>query len=114
MSRIIQIEDIEEGMISIEPIVNRFGQTLLAAGVSLTPQHSVILKTWNIRTIKVKGEDENEGFTISPELKDLLISKIRKRANWKPKQNIENDMLSMALLHYSKQYIKRGDDERVE
>ena len=106
MARIIPIEDIEKGMVNLEPIVNRFGQTLLAAGVSLTPQHSMILKTWNIRTIKVKGEDEEEDFSISPELREMLIGKIKKRANWEAKIPIEKDLFSMAILHYSKKYIE--------
>lgn len=109
MSKVISIDDIEEGMVNLEPIVNRYGQTLLAPGVKLSPQHMMILKTWNIRTIKISGGEEEETSTISEELKLMIIERIRKRANWQPRIPIEEDLLSAAIMHNAKTYMKKNE-----
>lgn len=44
MAKVIAVEDIQDGMINAEPIINRYGQTLLAAGVVLNQQHATFLK----------------------------------------------------------------------
>ena len=48
MPRLISIEEAESGMVLAAPILNRYGQVLLAAGVEFQPKHSVMFKTWGI------------------------------------------------------------------
>lgn len=109
MSKIISIDDIQEGMINLEPIVNRYGQTLLAAGVVLTSQHSLILKTWNIRTIKISGGEEDIAEDLSDELKELVLSKLKKRAAWSPRMPIEEDLFAMTIKHLAKSIVNKSE-----
>lgn len=108
MAKVIAVEDIQDGMINAEPIVNRYGQTLLAAGVVLNQQHSTFLKTWNIRTIKVNATvDEEENPEITEEMKQLALEKISKRTDWTPRIPIEEDLFRVAVIHHAKRMSKK-------
>lgn len=109
MAKIISIEDIQDGMVNVEPIVNRYGQTLMAQGVTLNSQHITILKTWNIRTIKVSGGEESENSELSDELRELILGKIRRRAPWTPRIPIEEDMFSMAITKSAKDFSRNRE-----
>ncbi|MFW5662598.1 MAG: hypothetical protein ACOCZW_02640, partial [Bacteroidota bacterium] len=65
MSKLIDIKNVEDGMILAEPVVNNFGQTLLSPGTELLSSHIRILKTWNIISIRVKGDKDEEETYIS-------------------------------------------------
>lgn len=109
MAKVISVDDIQEGMINAEPIVNRYGQTLLAAGVVLTQQHATFLKTWNIRTIKVSaGAEEEENSEISEEMRQLVLEKIGKRTTWRPRIPIEEDLFRVAVIHHAKRMSKKN------
>jgi hypothetical protein len=108
MAKVIAVEDIQDGMINAEPIVNRYGQTLLAAGVVLNQQHATFLKTWNIRTIKVSaGAEEEENPEVTEEMKQLILDKISKRTDWTPRIPIEEDLFRVAIIHHAKRMSKK-------
>ncbi len=99
MSKIINVDDIEENMILSEPVLNKFGQTLIADGCVLFEKHKKILKTWNIKTIMVKGSTQEEEITISEELKQQLKAALLKRMLFTPETNIEIDLFESAVVH---------------
>ncbi len=51
----LSTKEIEPGMVLAAPVLNRYGQILLGKGVTLTPRHVGILKTWGIPHITVEG-----------------------------------------------------------
>lgn len=55
MARVISCDEIEQGMILAQPILNKFGQILLPANVELQKKHSQLLKTWGITSVTIKG-----------------------------------------------------------
>ena len=59
MAKGINCDDIQEGMILAQPILNKFGQVLLPANVELQKKHSHLLKTWGITVVFIKNEESN-------------------------------------------------------
>jgi hypothetical protein len=107
MSITIPIENIEDGMVLSEPILNNYGQTLMQSGVNLSEKHKKILKTWNVRLVTVKSDDNEEEFQISPELKILAEERLSKRLKWKPRNSIERDFYQMGIIHTAKMKLKQ-------
>ena len=110
MANTILVEKIEEGMIIAEPILNKFGQTLIPSGAVLTDNHKVILKTWNIKTVTVKSDDNEEEIEISDELRALASESIDKRMRWEPRNAIENNLVHIGIIHAAKKILNKGKD----
>lgn len=108
MPNTIPIEDIEEGMILAEPVLNNFGQTLLQPGVNLSEKHKNILKTWNIRLVSVKTDDKDEEIEISPEVRALAVEKLKHRVKWIPKTSYEHDLFEVGILYTAKKILKKN------
>ncbi len=111
MSKIVSIDQIEEGMINLDPVVNKFGQTLLPSGVKLTSSHVMILKTWNIRSLTVRDENETETDEISEELRILIKQQIKKRMKWTPRNEIEKDLINAAIKIIGKNYYRANQEK---
>lgn len=107
MPNTIAVEDISDGMILAEPILNNFGQTLLQAGISLSEKHKNILKTWNITIITVKTDDSDEEIEISPELYALSEEQLKRRVKWNPKNSLDRDLYMMGIQHTAKKLLKK-------
>ena len=107
MAKIINVEDAKDGMVCVEPVLNRYGQTLLSAGVTLNHNHILILKTWNIRTIRVKTDAEEPEVEISSELKRMVQSQLLKKMSWTPRLPIEFDLLRAGVILGAKQQLKK-------
>lgn len=100
MANYILVNEIKDGMILAEGIVNNFGQTLLPAGANLTEKHIKLFKTWNITGVMVKsnnGEDDDDA-ELSPELVMKAKEKLKKRMTWSPRNNLEYDLFEMAVI----------------
>lgn len=110
MAKIINVEDIEDGMVNPEPIVNKFGQTLLSAGTTLSQRHVLILKTWNIRTVRVKS-DSDESLEISEEALASAKQKLMRRIRWTPSLPIEDDLILSGAIIYAKKSIKSKETQ---
>lgn len=57
---VINLEDIESGMILGRDIINRTGLVLLKAGEEITERHLRILRTWGITEADIKGIEKEE------------------------------------------------------
>lgn len=109
MAKIVSIADIENGMIVAEPVINKFGQTLAPAGATLTEKHKTILRTWNIQSVVIKSDDQEEEVEISEELRSMAIEKLNTKMLWEPRNAIENNLfkiginqMALSILHKDK------------
>lgn len=99
MANYILVNEISDGMILSESIVNNFGQTLLPFGAILSEKHIRIFRTWNITGVMIKSNsDEDEEIEISPELQALARERLRRRMSWSPRNAIERDLVDMAII----------------
>lgn len=101
MGLVITINDLQEGMILAEPVVNNFGQTLLNSGVTVSAQHKRILKTWNIHSVIVKSDDQAESNELSEKIIALATEALKARLEWTPRNPIELDLFNTAVKLYA-------------
>lgn len=105
MAKIINIEDIAENMILAEPVVNKFGQTLISSGTQLTERHKSTLKTWNIKVLMVKSNAEDE-VSVSEEMLAHARERITSKMDWTPQNPLEEDLLNAATLFVALRFLK--------
>lgn len=102
MAQLIKTEEIEEGMTLAEPVSNKYGQTLLPAGITLTHQKAKILKTWNIKTVVVKTDSSDEEVEINWEMIERWKETLSKKMSWQPKNENESDLFQSAVLYLAR------------
>ena len=108
MAKVIAIENITDGMILQEPVVNNYGQTLIGAGATLSEKHKNTFKTWNIHTVVIQSdENEEEQFIINDEILELAKAKLKERMQWQPRNQFENELYEMGLYHLARQMSKK-------
>lgn len=94
----VAVDNLEEGMVLAEALTNSFGQTLMPAGTSIKANHIKILKTWNIRLVKIKSDENEEEIKISKEMIALAQQKIIERLTWKPTSNEEKQLFQIGVF----------------
>jgi hypothetical protein len=115
MATVVHLEKIEPGMTLGAPILNRYGQTLLAAGVVLDEKHLLMFKTWGIKHITVAGESpkKEDPKEISEDLINLAKNHIRKRLLWTDLTPQEEDLFNAAVERiidiYSSSQLEGGE-----
>jgi hypothetical protein len=99
MATVIHLDEIVEGMVLGAPILNRYGQTLLASGIVIDEKHLLMFKTWGIKHITIEGEPKKvvEKQEISEDLINLAKSHVRKRLLWDPVEPLEEDLFNAAV-----------------
>ncbi len=112
MASLVSIDELKEGMIVAEPIINNFGQTLLPAGIKLNTKHQIILKTWNISSVYIQSDEDDIGFDVelSPELKEKSAKYLLDRMTWIPEQKIEKDLFSAGIILNVQNIIAKNKD----
>jgi hypothetical protein len=110
MGMVLQLNELKEvdpGLILTEPVLNQFGQTLLARGVELQPRHLKVLKTWGCKTVKVKEEGipEKEA-EVSPEIVDRALARVKWRLKWEPTTNLEKEIFQLAVKRVIQKFLK--------
>lgn len=98
MPTYISIDEINDGMILSEAIINNFGQTLMPSGANLTQKHKVMLKTWNVSGVLIKSENGEDDETINPAILASMKAKVLAKANWTPRNRIEDEIFVMAAM----------------
>ena len=99
----VKIDDLREGMVLAEPVVNKYGQTLIPSGAELSSKHVNLLRTWNIFHVSVKSDNEENVNEISEELRQLAKERLDKKTDWKPRNLSEKNILELAILSIGKQ-----------
>lgn len=99
MSTVVHLDEILPGMVLGAPILNRYGQTLLASGIVIDEKHLLMFKTWGIKHITIEGElqKSTEISEINEDLMNLAISHVKKRLLWEPLEPIEEDLFNAAV-----------------
>lgn len=116
MSSIVHIEEIVPGQVLGAPILNRYGQTLLAAGIVIDEKHLLMFKTWGIKHVTVEGaKKEVEGAVERSEgLTNLAKNHIKKRMLWEAASPIEEDLIDASVERvidiYSTGELEKGND----
>jgi hypothetical protein len=106
MAKIISCDEIEQGMILAQPILNKFGQILLPANVELQKKHSQLLKTWGITTVTIKGGgDEDKEIEISEEMRALIEDTLKQKILWQPMNSFEKELYQLAFLSEAKKRL---------
>ncbi|MFM8568017.1 MAG: hypothetical protein ACKOB6_00195 [Candidatus Kapaibacterium sp.] len=104
MPKKVPIAELEEGCILAEPVINKFGQVLFGAGVTIEARHVRILKTWNVAEVLVREADsESLPAVITQSLRGLAEDRLAQRLKWKPRNVNEQDFLSMGIDHIAEQ-----------
>lgn len=97
MPKLINVDEIKDGMELAEPIQNRFGHTLLAANIKLESKHVKFLKSCGIQTIYIVDENETSGNkTYDSAAVEKAKELLSQRINWKPKNAYEEELIELA------------------
>lgn len=98
MGQMINTDELKEGSILGEPVLNNFGQVLVPHGAVITERHKNLFKTWNIRVVNIISEN----FENTEEISDELYSKgeeiVSKRVLWKPELPYEHELWKVGVL----------------
>lgn len=108
MSRIISLDNIEPGFTLAEPVLNQFGQTLINSGVELTSRHINILRTWNVQTVCVKTDDNEENHLFSEGQINHAFEVLLKHIKWQPRNRNEEDLLKLGTYFFANK-LKDGN-----
>lgn|GEM_PF-2369319 len=94
MNQIIEIDNIVDGMVLADDLVNSIGQIVLPSGSVLNPEHKQSLKRLNIRSVKIVGQKTE----IDTEVITAMKAKILDEMDWKPRNDHERDLLEAVSL----------------
>jgi hypothetical protein len=94
----VPFKNLEPGMILAEPVLNRFGQTLLSKGSTISPRHLTVLKTWGIQAVAIeKGGDPVKDPLLDKDIRNRALARIKKRLFWHPHSPIEEEIINLAI-----------------
>jgi len=96
----VNLDELEPGSTLAEPVMNSFGQTLIASGAELTPKHISILKTWNIQSVKIKTDSNEIIGKYSDEQLLFAFEKLMQHVKWQPRNRNEEDLLKLGTLFF--------------
>lgn len=111
MSRIINVNNIEDGMVTAEVVKNNFGVVMLPAGAILEERHKRILKGWNIQTVCIKSNDNGANSEISEELLHTAEERLKAKMDWVPKDEFEKSMFDSAVCYVAKSLMREKDKD---
>jgi hypothetical protein len=110
MGMVLQLEELktlEPGLILAEPVLNQFGQTLLAQGVELQARHLKVLKTWGCKAVKVMDDGSSEKEPeVSPEIMDRALARVNWRLNWEPTTSLEKEIFQLAVKRVIQKFLR--------
>lgn len=106
MARLVPVDQIELGMVLAAPLVNRYGQVLLAEGVEVQNKHIILMKTWGVKFISVASENDTQVVEVTDEAKKMAEKRLAARMKWEPQTDIETDLLKVAINRFAKLYTR--------
>lgn len=106
MPKYIKINDIEDGMILAEDIMNRQGYLMFSKGMELKTSHKKVFITWNIAGVLVGDLEDNV------ELDADIVLKAKTYLDsimmWKCSLPIELDLYECAVYNIARDEQNRG------
>lgn len=100
--------ELTEGMVTAEPIINNFGQTLLPAAMEIRAKHIEMLKLWNVQAVYVKSDEQDDGLVFNDEVLQQSKELLFKRLAWEPRNALEEDLIELGIMAEANTIIKRG------
>lgn len=98
MEKEITSEKIEIGCEIAVDVVNKFGKVLIPANTIFEAKHRHILKTWGIKTVKIKTEFMSASeIVITHEQREEALKNLKQRMLWEPRNAHENDLQEIAV-----------------
>lgn len=95
MPKTIPISEIQDGMILKKPVVNKFGQVLLAEGTQLKTSHNRVLQLWGINFLTIEANDEKDEEVIDENIIAKSNDYISNRIKWQPRNKHEEDLIHL-------------------
>jgi hypothetical protein len=108
--KIINLNEITNGMQLAEPVINNFGQILMTKGTSLAERHIKLLKTWNISRVSIVDDIETEPQDVTgygEDIQEMARKILATRLIWIPRNEAEQDLYNMALIHTIKNIVEK-------
>jgi hypothetical protein len=96
MGKYVSIDQIKPGMTLAAPVVNRYGQIVIATGIELQLHHIERLKTWGVSQVSIQSESEN-GSGFNQHILDLAKEQIDAQLTWTPRNQAEIDIYNAAV-----------------
>ncbi len=107
----VPFEALESGMVLAEPVINRFGQLLIAQGARLSTRHLNVLKTWGVQMILIQGGEPNGDHpVINEEIRTRATALINKRLFWHPNNPLEEEVIDLALQQAIRRVMEMGSE----
>lgn len=99
MSKVVNIDNIENGMILAESIVNSSGQVLLGSGVEITQKHKRYFQMWGISSVIIEGDDDEYEINFDAEVIEAAEKKLLERMKWEPRNANEKDLINLGIIN---------------
>lgn len=69
----IRLEELVEGMVLADDVLDRSGRVLLGRGMVLNSRHIRMFMTWGVRQADIQGEESLTGQERAPEMRDMSL-----------------------------------------
>lgn len=106
MPVVMSLEDLAEGMVTAEPVLNHLGQLLLGRGLTLSARHLIVLKTWGIEKCLIEGETAVAEPEVSDAVRMRAWEHVRERLHWEPGNVWEKELVQIAVYQTICRYFQ--------
>ena len=108
-----ELDGSDESFVLSQPVLNNYGQMLLPAGATISLKHIIILKTWNINTIHIVGEDEvylSEDIDFGDDVVKHATRRLKSRLNWLPENEWEQELFDLGIKRACEEIVREKKD----
>ena len=96
MGKMILRDALTSGMILEQSVVNKFGQTLMPAGIEFNEHKIELLKTWGIKAVWIHSVEELPT-EMNEDDKRKVAMILRRKISWKPRNALEYELYNLAF-----------------
>jgi hypothetical protein len=111
MAIITLLENLAEGMVTAEPVLNHLGQLLLGKGVALSARHLTVLKTWGIEKCLVEGGEAEITPEMNETVRKLALEQVKNRLRWEPGNSWEAEIIEIAVRQTARRCLEKGGEQ---
>jgi hypothetical protein len=109
MAIITLLENLAEGLVTAEPVLNHLGQLLLGKGVALSARHLTVLKTWGIEKCLVEGGEPETTPEMNEAVRNLALEQVRNRLCWEPRNSWDSEIIQIAVEQAVRRCLEKGE-----
>ncbi len=108
MSKIISIDELQEGFVLKNSIMNKFGQILLKEGSVLKLSHIKMFKLWGIVCLTIESDDDNNIGDIDNTIYCQAERMINQKMVWSSRNNNEEE-LKVLFINILSRFLVSGE-----